>query len=99
MLTLCFRKYVTNSLLLCFGDSPERQREISNCKGVSEELIRFFQYLLGEKVELYFVVDQFDALDLGRDKEDYVGNARGKKELRNGSQKSRRITSSYRVPW
>ena len=59
LLNAGFGSCVAVAPLLRFGDSPIQQQEFGDC----EEVIRFCQQLRKNKVQLYFIIDQYNALD------------------------------------
>jgi hypothetical protein len=68
--------YLTSALLLCFGDSPEEQWEIKGCRGAPDELLRYCNHLSDSRVQLYFIIDQYNAFDSEEENKDDIGNAR-----------------------
>jgi hypothetical protein len=58
-------KYFRKALLLAFGDSPELMQELMDAI-TQQELVRFCD----QQAELYFVVDQWNALDANKQEDD-----------------------------
>jgi hypothetical protein len=67
-------RYLTSALLLCFGDSPIQQREIKSCRRDPNKLIELCAQLSDNRILLYFVIDQYNALDLEEENKDSIGN-------------------------
>jgi hypothetical protein len=67
-----FGRYLSAGLLLCFGDSPSRQQEITECGDDPDKLDEFCHQLSSRKVFIYFIIDQINAFDSEHANEDDV---------------------------
>ena len=66
-------KYFRKALLLTFGDAPELMQELMDAT-TQQELVRFCD----QQTELYFVVDQWNALDANKQEDDdLLGRRKG----------------------
>ena len=57
----CFVRYIKEALLLTFGDSPKRQKQVEKLE--TEKDIEAFLYDHARLERLYFIVDQINALE------------------------------------
>jgi hypothetical protein len=69
-------RYLTSALLLCFGDSPEEQWEVDGCEQDPDALRKLSRQLSRQGVQLYFIIDQYNAFDSEEENKDDIGNAR-----------------------
>ncbi|RUS24678.1 hypothetical protein BC938DRAFT_473241, partial [Jimgerdemannia flammicorona] len=61
-MAMFFSEYLKSALLLTFADSVYYQKKIYNCMSVND-IVSFSLELAKEQIHLYFIVDQFNALD------------------------------------
>ena len=69
-----FGHYLSWALLLCFGDSPEHQQRVMECKNDPNKLNDLCDELANRNVLMYFVIDQANSFDLDLDNNDEVTN-------------------------
>ena len=69
-----FGHYLSWALLLCFGDSPEHQQRVMECKNHPNKLNDLCDELASRNVLMYFVIDQANSFDLDLDNNDEVTN-------------------------
>ena len=65
-----FGHYLSWALLLCFGDSPEHQQRVMECKNHPNKLNDLCDELASRNVLMYFVIDQANSFDLDLDNND-----------------------------
>ena len=68
-----FVRYVKDALLLAFGDSPNHQQEIAALES-ADDIAAFSERIYNEEIDLYFIVDQMNALDFEEDNKDASSN-------------------------
>ena len=73
VMTSDFVQYIKSSLLLAFGDSEPHQLEIQMCDSVAE-IKSFCRDIAYTNIQLYFIIDQLNALDLEDTNKDEVNN-------------------------
>ena len=68
-----FVDYITEALLLAFGDSPKHQEQIVELQK-EEDIKLFLKRYAKSEGKLYFIVDQLNALEVAKEDRDQTSN-------------------------